>query len=301
MQALSTLFTHAPIANSFLRNGVEIPGGRRMYNEPAFSRVSTLKESVAAPEIEIVEASYSGNNRSSPETSFGPVSLRIGSGEFFSILGPTDANNGILLRMIAGLDPATSGEIRISGGKVESVRHEVGMVFREPSLLNWRTGLENALFACEVRDLDQAKCRDQARHLLATMGISRCEDLRPPEFEAGLGQRISICRALVPCPSLLLMDDPFHCLDGLDREQLATDIQRLWLTPKITVVLCTTVINEAVQLSDRIAVTGRDGRVLQTLSIDLPRPRRMDKATTPLIAEYGSTIRTILHAGGMLA
>ena len=266
-----------------------------------FSGVSALRESVAPPEIEIVEAAYAGGSRTRLASPFGPVSFRVGSGEFFSILGPASAQKGILLRMIAGLDLAASGEIRISGRRVTSVRDDVGMVFDEPSLLDWRTGLENALLSCEVRPHDHAQCRAQARHLLATMGVSPYESMRPSEFERGVAQRISICRALVPCPSLLLMDDPFNGLDGLDREQLAMDIQRLWLTPKITVLLCTTSINEAVQLSDRIAVMGRDGRILQTLSVELPRPRRMDKATTPAIAEYVSTIRTILHASGLLA
>ncbi len=263
--------------------------------------MSALGESVAPPEIEIVEAAYTGDSRTRLESPFGPVSLRICGGEFFTILGPAGAQKGILLRMIAGLDLATSGEIRISGRRVASVRNDVGMVFTEPSLLDWRTGLENVLLSCELRSLDHARCRAQARHLLATMGISRFENLKPSELERGIAQRISICRALVPCPSLLLMDDPFNGLDGLDREQLAMDIQRLWLTPKITVLLCTNSINEAIQLSDRIAVMGRDGRILQTLPIELPRPRRMDKATTPAIAEYGSTIRTILHASGLLA
>ncbi len=267
----------------------------------AVRQVSPLSDSFAAPEIEIVEATYKGKDRSGTDISFGPVSLKVGSGEFFSILGSTVTHGEILLRMIAGLDYATSGEVRVSGKRVGSVQGCAGMVFREPSLLAWRTGLENVLLGCEARGLDPVQAKARARHLLAAMGASQCADLKPPVYSPSLAQRVSICRALAPEPALLLMGDFFCGLDGLDREQMVADFQRLWLTPKITVVLCTTAIGEAVRLSDHVAVMGTDGRLLQVVSIDLPRPRRMDKATTPRIAEYGSCVRTILHAAGILS
>ncbi len=206
-----------------------------------------------------------------------------------------------LLRMIAGLTPATSGEIRIAGRKVGSVQDGIGMVFKEPSLLSWLTGMGNVLVACSSIKHSSAQCEAQALRLLTAMGISHCADQHPASFSPGLAQRVSICRALALNPSILLMDDPFCCLDGVDREQMILDIQRLRLTPGTTVVLCTTCVNEAILLSDRVAVLGRDGRILQTVAVELPRPRRMDKATAPLITEYCNNARTALHAAGILA
>ncbi len=260
-----------------------------------------MNEPGAPPEIEIDEAIWAPKSRAGMDITIGPISLRIGGGEFFSILGSGAERRSLLLRMIAGLDPATSGEIRIAGKKVESAQRDVGMAFTEPSLLNWRTVVENVLVQGELRNLEPRQCEAQARSLLAAMGVLGCEDLESSDLSMGLAQRVSICRALVHNPSLLLMDDPFHGLDGLEREQMATDIQRLRLTPRVTVVLGTTSINEAVQLSDRVAVMAPDGRIPQTFSIDLPRPRRMDKTTTPQIAEFANSIRTILHACGTLS
>jgi NitT/TauT family transport system ATP-binding protein len=260
-----------------------------------------MREPCTPPEIEFHQAVYTGRFRDSAAITVGPLSLRIGSGEFFAVLCPECDTRNILLRMIAGLVLPSSGEVRISGKKVESGRQDFGIVFEQPSLLEWRTLLENVLLQIELRRMDLQQGKAQARRLFAAVGLSGYEDRMPHALPLGLAQRVALCRALVHNPSLLLMEDPFHSLDGLDREQMAVDLQRLGLTPKVTVVLFTADIREAVQLSDRVAIMARDGRILQPVSIDLARPRRMDKSTTPKIAEYCSTIRTILHATGMLS
>lgn len=259
-----------------------------------------MKEPGAGPEIEIREASYAGRNRDGAAVTVGPITFKINGGEFFSILGPDDENRGMLLRLIAGLDFPASGKVLVSGTDVVSAQQNVGFVFKEPSLLEWQTVFQNVLLPCEVRRLNRLQCEAQARRLLIAMGVAGYADRKPAGLSVGLAQRVSVCRALAHSPSLLLLDNPFHNLSGLDREQMATDLQRLWLTPRMTVVLGTTQIAEAVHLSDRVAVMAPDGRILQTISIDLPRPRRMDKATTPRIAEYCNSIRTVFHAGGML-
>lgn len=260
-----------------------------------------MQEPSAPPPIELEKVVYAGRFRDFAPITVGPISLRIDGGEFFSILSPVCAARSILLRMIAGILPPSSGEVRISGKKAASCRREVGIVFEEPSLLGWRTLLENALLEVELRRMDLRQGESQARRLFAAIGLSGHEDRMPHAVTAELAQRAAVCRALMHNPSLLLMENPFHGLDGLDREQIAADFQRLGLVPKITVVLITADIREAVQLSDRVAVMARDGRILEPISIDLARPRRMDKATTPQIAEYCSNLRTILHATGILS
>jgi NitT/TauT family transport system ATP-binding protein len=260
-----------------------------------------MREICTPPQIEFDKAAYSGRFRDSPAITIPSISLRIDGGEFFSIVCPACTARKILVRMIAGLIPPTAGDVLIAGKKAASCGQDLGIVFEEPSLLGWRTLLENALLEVELRRMDSRQGEDQARRLFAAVGLSGYEDRMPHAVPAGLAQRAALCRALVHNPSLLLMEDPFNSLDGLDREQAAVDLQRLGLAQKVTAVLFTADIREAVQLSDRVAVMARDGRIIEPISIDLARPRRMDKATTPRIAEYCSNIRTILHATGVLS
>jgi NitT/TauT family transport system ATP-binding protein len=166
--------------------------------------------------------------------------------------------------------------------------------------MEWRTALENVMLQAEVRRLDRRRYTEQARRLLVLLGVEGNEYLKPHELTIPLQVRVSLCRALLPSPSLLLMHDPFRWLDPLNREQVTIDLQRMMLTPAMTVILATPQIMEAVQLSDRVGVMSADGRIIQYLSIDLPRPRRLDKATVPQFMEYCSVIRTSLQAQGLL-
>ncbi len=230
----------------------------------------------------------------------GPFDLEVGSGEFLALLGPGGSGKSTLLRMIAGLLPLSSGEIRVGGRKVVSPQTEIGVVFEKPFLLEWRTALENVLLQAEIRGLDLHSSVDRARRLLVMLGLAGFERRKPRNLAPGMAVRVALCRALVHDPDLLLLDDPFHDLDPLEREQIASDLQRLGLTPGTTILLATHSPAEAVRLSDRVAVLSPGGRIQQCLTIDLPRPRRFDKTTTPHITEYCSSIRTLLHAQGTL-
>lgn len=272
-----------------------------MYNAVAFTAETLMDRHAEAPTVEISEVVYCSRRNGTGDTRCGPASARISSGEWFSLIGPADGRGRSMLRLIAGLEFPQSGEVRISGARADQSEECVGIVFEEPSLLDWRTALDNVLLQCELRGLDPRVKRSEALRLFALMGIEEFAHRRPQELTIGIAQRIAICRALIHAPTLLLMDNPSRPLDGLDREQLGLDLQRLQLTPKITTVFYTSCIDEAVLLSDRIAVMDTAGRVTHTVTVELPRPRRMDKETTPRIAEYSGTIRTYLHAGGVLS
>ena len=149
----------------------------------------------------------------------------------------------------------------------------------------------------ELCGFDKENGEKRARDVLVSMGLAGREHLRPSELSPGMRQRLSICQALFHDPALVLMDGPFDSLDSITREQLALDLQRILLGRRRTVAIVTQCFSEAIQLSDRVIVlTARPGRVAETLSIELPRPRRMDKVTTPLIAEYSNRIRMVIHA-----
>ena len=230
----------------------------------------------------------------------GPIDLAVRRGEFVTLLGPGDCGKGTLLKMIAGLCPPAAGEIWLAGRKVDGPQHNLGIVFRNSVLLPWRTLLQNVMFQAEMRELDLQHSLLRARRLLGILGLSRSEHCYPPQLLPHEAQRASICRALIHDPPLLLMDDLFHMLDPLAREQLVLDMQRLPANPDLTTILTTSQITESVQLSDRVAVLSPQGSILHILAIDLPRPRRLDKEATPRIGLYCNDIRTLFHAHGVL-
>ncbi len=242
-----------------------------------------------------------GSPRSGSESVLGPVSFEIGQGEFFTILGSAASGNTRLLKIIAGLMVPATGEVLISGKKVDSPQTEIGFVFRDPALLPWRSVLTNVLLQAEVRGLNPRGAEGRARLLLASAGLSGCEDLRPQELPLYILPWVSICRALLHEPALVLMDDPFAVMDALSRETVTMIFQRLRDSSRATVLLATQNIAEAVQLSDRVAVMpAQPGQSVQIITIDLPRPRRLDKTTSPRLTEYCNRVRTLLQAQGVL-
>jgi NitT/TauT family transport system ATP-binding protein len=229
------------------------------------------------------------------------VSLDIGQSEFVAVVGPSGCGKTTILKMVAGLVPYSSGTITMGGRVVDRPQTDVGIVFQEPILLDWRNVLENVMLQADIRRLDRARYEPVARHLLQATGLQGFEDKKPYELSGGMRQRVSICRALVHDPPLLLMDEPFGALDALTREQISMDIQRIWMEKRKTVLHITHSIPEAVLLADRVVVMSpRPGRIVEILDVDLPRPRRLDKLP-PRFNDYTDRIRDIFKAKGVLA
>ncbi len=229
------------------------------------------------------------------------VSLTIEPGEFVSVLGPSGCGKSTLVRIVAGLLPATEGQVRIGGRPVSGPHTEIGIVFQSPVLLEWRTVLGNVLLQAELRGLPVESYRPRAEELLAMVGLSECHDHRPHQLSGGMRQRTSICRALVHDPPLLLMDEPFGALDALTREQMRIDIERLWLATGKTVIFITHSVDEAVLLSDRVVVLSpRPGRVERIIPIHLPRPRGLEARKSAGFTAITETITEIFLARGVL-
>jgi NitT/TauT family transport system ATP-binding protein len=205
------------------------------------------------------------------------VDLEIDAGAFVAIVGPSGCGKSTLLKIVAGLLERTSGRVAIDGREVSGPHTDLGIVFQNPVLLDWRNVLDNVLIQIELRGLDRKRYVEPAQDLLAKVGLGDFADRMPRELSGGMRQRAAIVRSFIHDPPLLMMDEPFGALDALTREQMRIDLEKLWLDRRHTTLFITHGIAEAVALADRVVVmTPRPGRIDQIIDIDLPRPR--DKA-----------------------
>ena len=207
------------------------------------------------------------------------VSLTVEDRQFVSIVGPSGCGKSTLLRMVSGLIPRRRA--RSVRGRPVRADIDVGMVFQSPVLLPWRSTLDNILFVAEMagagRQVSQSRARvDRARRPV------RIRARRPHELSGGMQQRVSICRALLLNPPLILMDEPFGALDVITRERMGFELQKIWNVSRTTVIFVTHSISESVLLSDSIIVmSARPGRIVRTFEVDLPRPRGRELCRIP--------------------
>jgi NitT/TauT family transport system ATP-binding protein len=210
------------------------------------------------------------------------VSLDVEAAEFLSVLGPSGCGKSTLLRLIAGLIQPTAGSIEWLGGKAD-----IGFVFQEPTLMPWATALANVALPLRLRGLDKSEREARAAEALAQVGLKGFEGTWPRELSGGMKMRVSIARALVTAPKLLLMDEPFAALDEITRHRLNGDLLELWQRTGVTVVFVTHSVFESVFLSQRIALmTARPGRIASQLSITVPYPRDAAFRTSAQYAAY---------------
>ncbi len=229
------------------------------------------------------------------------VSVDVPEGGFVSLLGPSGCGKSTLLLMTAGLISRDAGTIAIDGTRVEKPYTDLGIVFQEANLLDWRNVLKNLMIQAEIRKLDRTKSERRARELLKMVDLVGYEKRYPYELSGGMRQRVAICRALLHDPDLLLMDEPFGALDALTRDQLNLDLQDLWMQSGKTVLFVTHSITEAVFLSETVIVmTPRPGRIGATIDIDLPRPRNLSMRETPEFGAYAREIRGLFEEWGVL-
>jgi NitT/TauT family transport system ATP-binding protein len=242
------------------------------------------------PIISIKNVKKIYKTRDSELEALGDVSFDVFPGEFVSIVGPSGCGKTTLLKILAGLLPRTSGEIVVDPDNF-NIEREVGFVFQKPLLLHWRKVLDNVLLPIEILKIDRKSMVDKARSLLALVGLEGFEDRYPNELSGGMQQRVSIARALIHDPKLLLMDEPFGALDAITRERLNMELLQIWEKTKKTILFVTHGINEAVFLSDRVIVlTARPSRMAASLDIQLPRPRAQTVRTHPDFGRYALEI-----------
>jgi len=234
------------------------------------------------PAIEVAGVSKTYKARGGTTTALNDLSFAVRPQEFVSVLGPSGCGKTTVLKIIAGLVAPTTGTVRIDGKPVAGPLNEIGIVFQTPALMRWRTALENVMLPIEILRLDKSTYEPQAISLLKLVGLSGFEGKYPNELSGGMQQRVSIARALVHDPSILLLDEPFSALDAMTRNQLNVELLRIWSERKKSSLLITHSIPESVFLSDRVVVlSGRPARVLEIVEINLPRPRLPEMRISP--------------------
>jgi NitT/TauT family transport system ATP-binding protein len=251
--------------------------------------------------IEITGVSHTFPARSGPVVVFDEVNCTLNAGELCAILGPSGCGKSTLLRILAGLIRPSFGHVTIDGARVTRPGHDVGMVFQEDGLLEWRTIFENTMLPAEIKKIKKSTVADRAHRLLKQVGLGDFENARPSQLSGGMKQRAAICQALVYEPRLLLMDEPFGALDALTRKQMQLDLQSLWLQLGNTVVFVTHSIEEAVLLADRILVMSpRPARVIKEYKVDLPRPRNNVTARSQVYLDTVQDIEELFENLGVL-
>lgn len=238
------------------------------------------------PLLSIKELKKTYKTRDGELEALGSVSFSIYPQEFVSIVGPSGCGKTTLLKIIAGLLPKSGGDLYVDKDQFDPSR-EVGFVFQKSLLLHWRKIIDNVLLPIEILKLDRNAHMGRARELLELVGLKGFENNYPNELSGGMQQRVSIARALIHDPKLVLMDEPFGALDALTRERMNLELLRIWTESKKTVLFITHGINEAIFLSDRVIVlSARPSRMVTALDIGLPRPRTMEVRTSPDFGKY---------------
>jgi NitT/TauT family transport system ATP-binding protein len=240
------------------------------------------------------------------------ISLQVGQGEFIAIVGPSGCGKSTFMKLATGLKRPSQGSILIDGREVSGPLKITGMAFQAPSLLPWRTTLDNVLLPLEIVEPYRSSFRarrgeyaEKARQLLASVGLRGYEDKFPWQLSGGMQQRASICRALIHEPKMLLLDEPFGALDAFTREELWCILRDLHAAQKFNVILVTHDLREAVFLADTVYVMSRSpGRMLVRREIEIPRPRELEltysKAFTDLVLELREHIGAIRKPVGQV-
>ena len=274
-----------------------------MVNQWALLR--SLNMSDAFVQFDDVWLAYNDELLAQNQFAVEAIDLQVQRGEFIAIVGPSGCGKSTFMKLTTGLKKPTRGTIRVGGQVVNGPLKISGMAFQAPSLLPWRSTLDNVLLPLEIVEPYRSQFRQRkdeyvqrARKLLATVGLAGYEDQYPWQLSGGMQQRASICRALIHEPQMLLLDEPFGALDAFTREELWCTLRDLWAEQRFNVILVTHDLRESVFLADTVYVMSKSpGRFVVRREIDLPRPRDLEVTYTPAFTDIVHELRG--HIGAM--
>ncbi|HSI15413.1 MAG TPA: ABC transporter ATP-binding protein [Chthoniobacter sp.] len=255
---------------------------QRIKERPVVLSVKNLRKSFGPPGHEHVV--------------FDELSFDIHRREFITIIGPSGCGKSTFIRIVAGLDESSGGEILLDGNPVSGPGPDRGMVFQGYTLFPWRTVKENVMFGLEVRGKSSSTAESEARQWLEMVGLSRFEESYPHELSGGMKQRVAIARALANEPRILIMDEPFGALDALTRCKMQNYLLQIWKRVDVTILFITHDLDEAIYLSDRILVLGvNPGGAREFIENPVPRPRTVAQLLSPEFLAVKARLDDLIH------
>ncbi|NUZ06923.1 ABC transporter ATP-binding protein [Piscinibacter koreensis] len=255
-------------------------------------------------DFEDVWLAYSDELRAAGQFAVEGITLSAAPGEFVAIVGPSGCGKSTFMKLATGLRMPSKGRVRVAGQPVTGPLKITGMAFQAPSLLPWRTTLDNVMLPLEIVEPHRSQLRSQraqyearARKLLQSVGLGGYEDKFPWQLSGGMQQRASICRALIHEPKMLLLDEPFGALDAFTREELWCILRDLWSVQRFNVILVTHDLREAVFLADTVYVMSRSpGRIVAQRRVEFAHPRNLELTYTPAFGDVVLELREHIGA-----
>lgn len=249
------------------------------------------------PRLSIDKLTVTYASERGPLTALRELSLEVQDGEFVAVLGPSGCGKSTLLNIASGLLAPSKGQVAIRGEPVSEPRRDVGIVFQQPTLLPWKTVLENVLVPIQAMGMSASAHLERALELIRLVRLEGFEKHYPYELSGGMQQRVGIARGLMHDPQLLLMDEPFAALDAMTREHMTDELQAMWMQSGKSVLFITHSIPEAVYLADRVIVlSARPGTVLDVMDVPIARPRTLDTLGSPEFNALCNRLRAFFRA-----
>lgn len=267
-------------------------------NSTEFNATTYFDAIYARPVIlEAKKLTQSFKHGKTERTILNQLDLKIHKREFICVIGPSGCGKSTFSRIVAGLDPYSSGELLVDGQAIEGPSPERGMVFQGYTLFPWKTVKENVMFGPLMKGASNASAESSAREWVDIIGLEKYQDQYPHQLSGGMKQRVAIARALVNEPKILLMDEPFGALDPHTRQKMQKHLMDLWQNIDITIIFVTHDMDEAILLADRIvALKANPGEIKEIIEVDLPRPRNSELMLTPEFKRLRERVDFLVHA-----
>ncbi|WP_180042179.1 ABC transporter ATP-binding protein [Acinetobacter sp. YH12218] len=247
--------------------------------------------------LEAKKLTQSFKHGKTERTILNQLDLKIHKREFICVIGPSGCGKSTFSRIVAGLDPYSSGELLVDGQAIEGPSPERGMVFQGYTLFPWKTVKENVMFGPLMKGASNASAESSAREWIDIIGLEKYQDQYPHQLSGGMKQRVAIARALVNEPKILLMDEPFGALDPHTRQKMQKHLMDLWQNIDITIIFVTHDMDEAILLADRIvALKANPGEIKEIIEVDLPRPRNPELMLSTEFKQLRERVDFLVHA-----
>jgi len=274
-------------------NALELPSYREQSPEVA-ARFGRISQRPVILEVDKLTRTFS--TRTGTHTALDQIEFKIRRREFVCVIGPSGCGKSTLIRIIAGLDYPTSGQVLLDGKPVVGPGSDRGMVFQGYTLFPWLTVKANVMFGLKLAGRGATKVESEARQWIDLVGLSKFENAYPYQLSGGMKQRVAIARALANNPRILIMDEPFGALDAQTRAQMQAYLLQIWRQVDVTILFITHDLDEAIYLSDRILVLGANPSCVQEMiEVPVPHPRNVDQFITPPFLATKRRLEALIH------